>query len=119
VVDAASDLRQFPKTGKLDFTAGSSESLDKMFNLAVKTVLTLALCSALPACGLFKEAGRTIGRTTRDVTKEIGHGARDITREIGHGTRDATRAIDEGARDATNATAEAVKKAVKPAPPDY
>ena len=90
-----------------------------MFNLAVKTVLALALCGVLPACAQFKEAGRTVGHTTRDVTKEIGHGARDITREIGHGTRDATRAIGEGARDATNATAEEVKKVVKPAPPEY
>ena len=90
-----------------------------MFNLAVKTVLALALCGALPACVQLKEAGRTIGHTTRDVTKEIGHGAREITREIGHGTRDVTRDIGEGARDATNAAAEGVKKLVMPVPSEY
>jgi len=90
-----------------------------MFNLAVKTLLTLALCGVLPGCVPLKEAGRTIGHTSRDVTKEIGHGARDITREIGHGTRDATRAIGAGARDATNGAAEEVKKVVKPAPSEY
>jgi hypothetical protein len=90
-----------------------------MFNLAVKTVLALVLCGGLPACVYFKEAGRTIGHTTRDVTKEIGHGARDITREIGHGTRDVAREIGGGTRDATNAAAEEVKKVVKPAPSEY
>jgi hypothetical protein len=90
-----------------------------MFKLVVKTVLALVLCGALPACVQIKEAGRTIGHTTRDVSKEIGHGARDITREIGHGTRDVTRSIGAGARDATNGVAEEVKKVVKPAPSEY
>ena len=90
-----------------------------MFKLVVKTVLALVLCGALPACGQIKEAGRTIGHTTRDVSKEIGHNARDITRKIGHGTRDVIRTIGAGARDATNGAADEVKKVVKPAPSEY
>ena len=91
-----------------------------MFNPAVKIVFVLTLAGGfLPGCVQIKEAGRTIGHTTRDVTKEIGHGAREITREIGHGARDVTREIGQGTRDATNAATEEVKKVVKPAPSEY
>jgi len=88
-----------------------------MFRPAIKTAFVLALiCGLVYGCAPIKEAGRTIGHTTRDVTTEIGHGARDVTREIGHGTRDVVRKVGEGARDATNTAAEEVKKVVKPAP---
>ena len=91
--------------------------LNRMFSPAVKIVLVVILAGGfLPGCAQIKETGRTIGHTTRDVTKEIGHGARDITREIGHGTRDVVRDIGEGTRDATKSAAEEVKKVVKPAP---
>ena len=73
-----------------------------MFHYRVGFVLLLVgFC--LSACVHIKEAGRTIGHTTRDVTRGIGHGARDVTREIGHGTRDAANTVAEG-----------VKKVVKP-----
>ena len=86
-------------------------------SFAVKIVFVLIFAvGVLPGCVQIKEAGRTIGHTTRDVTKEIGHGARDITREIGHGTRDVAREVGEGTRDATKAVAEEVKKVVRPAP---
>lgn len=89
-----------------------------MFKPAIKLVLVLSLTwGFFHGCAPIKEAGRTIGHTTRDVTTEIGHGARDITREIGHGTRDVVRKVGEGARDATNTAAEEVKKVVKPTPP--
>ena len=92
-------------------------SLDEMFSLAVKIVVVLTLAGGfLPGCAPIKEAGRTIGHTTRDVTTEIGHGARDVTREIGHGTRDVVREVGDGTRDATKAAAEETKKVVKPAP---
>jgi hypothetical protein len=68
----------------------------------------------LISCAQLKEAGRTIGHTTRDVTTAIGHGARDVTKEIGHGTRDVVRDVGDGARDATNSASEEVKKVVKP-----
>lgn len=41
-----------------------------------------------------KEAGRSIGEATRNVTREIGHTSRDVTREIGHATRDALKGDD-------------------------
>jgi hypothetical protein len=88
-----------------------------MFKRVVKFVFVINLaCGFLYGCAQIKEAGRTIGHTTRDVTTEIGHGARDVTREIGHGTRDVVHKVGEGARDATNSAAEEVKKVVKPAP---
>jgi hypothetical protein len=88
-----------------------------MLTCGIKTRFVLPLiCGFLYGCAPLKEAGRTIGHTTRDVTTEIGHGARDVTREIGHGTRDVVRKVGEGARDATNTAAEEVKKVVKPTP---
>jgi len=91
--------------------------LVKILGAAVKVVLVVILAGGfLPGCAQIKETGRTIGHTTRDVTKEIGHGARDITREIGHGTRDVVRDIGHGTRDATKSAAEEVKKVVKPSP---
>ena len=84
---------------------------------AVKFVFVLVLaCGFVCGCAQIKEAGRTIGHTTRDVTTEIGHGARDVTREIGHGTRDAVREVTGGTREATKTETEEVKKVVKPVP---
>jgi ABC-type sugar transport system substrate-binding protein len=69
----------------------------KMFNSRVKIAFFLILLACLlSACAQVKEAGRTIGHTTRDAA-----------RAIGHGTRDAAKAVGEG-----------VKKVVKSAPDD-
>jgi hypothetical protein len=68
-----------------------------MFNPCAKIVFFLILSGCfLSACAQVKEAGRTIGHTTRDAA-----------RAIGHGTRDAAKAVGEG-----------VKKVVKSAPDD-
>jgi len=61
-----------------------------MFNPSKIALLLLAGCIVL-GCAPIKETGRTIGHTTRDVTKEIGHGTRDVVNEIGEGTRDAVK----------------------------
>jgi hypothetical protein len=88
-----------------------------MSSATVKFASVLILtCGFLAGCTQIKEAGRTIGHTTRDVTTEIGHGARDVTREIGHGTRDVVHEVGEGIRDGTKTTTEEVKKVVKPGP---
>ncbi len=52
----------------------------------LNTALLIALMT-LSACAEFKQAGRTIGHTTRDVAKEIGHGARDVAKDISRGTK--------------------------------
>jgi len=94
-------------------------------NLQTPTVkfifLFIVACGFMHGCTQVKEAGRTVGHTTRDVATEIGHGARDVTREIGHGTRDAVRGVGGGTLEATKAPAEEVKKVVKPAqaPSEY
>ncbi|MDP1665519.1 MAG: hypothetical protein Q8L79_10390 [Methylobacter sp.] len=49
----------------------------------------------LSSCAEFKEAGRTIGHTTRNVTREIGHGTRDAAKEIGHGTKRVVNSIGQ------------------------
>jgi hypothetical protein len=54
----------------------------------------------LSSCAEFKEAGRTIGHTTRNVTREIGHGTRDAVKEIGHGTKRVVNSIGQETNDA-------------------
>jgi hypothetical protein len=62
-----------------------------------KMVALLILLSVglLTSCAEFKEAGRTIGHTARNVTREIGHGTRDAAKEIGHGTRRVVNSIGQ------------------------
>jgi hypothetical protein len=55
--------------------------------LTTGTVAVLLSVALLSGCAELKQAGRTIGHTSRDVTRDIGHATRDVTREIGHGTR--------------------------------
>ena len=40
-------------------------------------VLLSSVLYLLSACAEVKEAGRSIGHTTRNVTRDIGHGSRD------------------------------------------
>ena len=61
-------------------------------------IFVLFSTGLLSSCAEFKDAGRTIGHTTRNVTREIGHGTRDVTRDIGHGTRREVQAIGQGAK---------------------
>jgi hypothetical protein len=81
-----------------------------MVDYLLKILLLLAVAGFVFDCAHIKGAGRTIGHTTRDVTREIGHGTRDVAKEIGQGTRDAANTAGDG-----------VKKAVKPsaAPAEY
>jgi hypothetical protein len=74
---------------------------ENMLNRRGKIALLSVLVGCwVSACANVKEAGRTVGHTTRDVTKEIGHTTRDVTREIGHGTRDAAKTVGQGVKDA-------------------
>ena len=81
-----------------------------MVDYLLKTLLLLVAGGLVSGCAHIKEAGRTIGHTTRDITREIGHGTRDVVKEIGQGTRDAANTAGDG-----------VKKVVKPAsaPAEY
>jgi len=67
-----------------------------------KVVAFFVICSTglLSSCAEFKEAGRTIGHTTRNVTREIGHGTRDAAKEIGHGTKRVVNSIGQETNDA-------------------
>jgi hypothetical protein len=50
----------------------------------------------LSSCAEIKEAGRTIGHTTRNVTREIGHGTRRVVNSIGQEASNGTEpASDE------------------------
>ena len=69
-------------------------SFAKLFAL-----LVLFSTGLLSSCAEFKDAGRTIGHTTRNVTREIGHGSRDVAKDIGHGTRRGVKTIGQGTKD--------------------
>lgn len=75
---------------------------EKMTLSPAKLAALLVLFSTgLFSCAEVKEAGRTIGHTTRNVTREIGHGTRDAAKEIGHGTRRVVNAIGQETKEPT------------------
>jgi hypothetical protein len=58
--------------------------------------LSVMLCFLLlAACAEFKEAGRSIGNTTKNVTTDIGHGSRDTVQAIGRGTKRVFKSATE------------------------
>ncbi len=66
-----------------------------MLETVIKPFLLLILSYPLSACVEFKEAGRTIGHTTRNVTRDIGHGSRDTVQLIGKGTKRVVKSITQ------------------------
>jgi hypothetical protein len=65
-----------------------------MFDSRVKIVFLLSGC-LLSACAQLKEAGRTIGHTTRDVATTIGHGTRDAAKAVGEGVKRVVKSAPE------------------------
>ena len=65
-----------------------------MIKIAIRLLISGVLLSLL-ACAEFKETGRIIGHTTRNVTREIGHGSRDTVKTIGKGTTRVVKSITE------------------------
>ena len=61
--------------------------------------LTAVLVTMLAGCADLKDAGRTIGHATRDVTTTIGHATRDTTQAIGHASKEAVNTIKEDLND--------------------
>jgi predicted small secreted protein len=59
-------------------------------------IVMLVTCFLVSACAEVKQAGRTVGHTTRDVAKEIGHGTRDAAQDIGRGTK---RVVTQATKD--------------------
>jgi len=57
--------------------------------------LLVLLGCLLSACSQIKEAGRTIGHTTRDVAREIGHGTRDAAKAVGEGVKKVVKSATE------------------------
>ena len=67
-----------------------------MFISRVKIAFLLILSGyLLSACAQVKEAGRTIGHTTRDVVRAIGHGTRDAAKSVGEAVKKVVRSAPE------------------------
>jgi hypothetical protein len=63
---------------------------------AVIKIFTLIVVPCLfSACAEFKEAGRSVGNTTRNVTTDIGHGSRETFHVIGKGTKRVVKSITQ------------------------
>ena len=75
-----------------------------MIKATVRLLMSGVLLSSfgLSACAEFKETGRIIGHTTRNVTREIGHGSRDAVKTIGHGTKRVVNSIAEDGSNSPN-----------------
>lgn len=68
---------------------------DEQMNHLPKIVIAVAVIAVLASCSSIKETGRTIGHTTRDVTKKIGHTSRDAVKAIGKGTKEVIKDIKD------------------------
>jgi hypothetical protein len=67
-----------------------------MVNSRVKIAFLLVLLGCLlSACAQVKEAGRTIGHTTRDAARAIGHGTRDAAKAVGEGVKKVVKSDSE------------------------
>ena len=67
-----------------------------MFISCVKIAFLLVLSGyLLSACAQVKEAGRTIGHTTRDVARAIGHGTREAAKSVGEGVKKVVRSAPD------------------------
>ena len=65
-----------------------------MNRYCTKIMVIAAMLLTTNGCADLKEAGRTIGSTTKEVTTEIGHATRDTTKAIGHASRDAVKSVE-------------------------
>ncbi|MCZ6617147.1 MAG: hypothetical protein O7E57_03360 [Gammaproteobacteria bacterium] len=68
--------------------------MNRISNVVLPIVLFVTV-SFLCACVELKQAGRTVGHTSRDVAREIGHGSRDVVKEIGRGAKRVVASVAE------------------------
>jgi hypothetical protein len=67
-----------------------------MLSTRVRIIFFLVLLGyLLSACAQLKEAGRTIGHTTRDAATAIGHGTRDAAKAVGEGVKKVFKSTPE------------------------
>ena len=68
---------------------------DDMVKVVIQFFTCVAMLCLLATCAEFKEAGRSIGHTAKNVTTDIGHGSRDTFQAIGKGTKRVVKSITE------------------------
>ena len=66
-----------------------------MIKTVIKFFTFLAMLCLFSACAEFKEAGQSIGNTTKNVTTDIGHGSRNTVQAIGRGTKRVFKSATE------------------------
>jgi hypothetical protein len=71
------------------------EDWSDMLNALIKCLTLMIMLGLFSACAEVKEAGRSIGHTTRNVTTDIGHGSRDTVKALGRGTKRVFNSVTE------------------------
>ena len=64
-----------------------------MKKIIIKSFVCLTALFFLCSCAKFKEAGKTVGHTTKDVTTKIGHASRDTVKAIGKEAKETVNDI--------------------------
>ena len=67
----------------------------KRISNVVLLIVLFVTASFLSACVELKQAGTTVGHTSRDVAREIGHGSRDVVKGIGRGAKRVVTSVAE------------------------
>lgn len=65
------------------------------------TTLVLTLLTTT-GCAEFKSAGRAVGHTTRDVTRDVGHTTRDAAKAVGHASKKTAKKVGSSIKNATS-----------------
>jgi hypothetical protein len=73
--------------------------------IQTKLLAALGLALALGGCAEWRQAGREI----KETGKEVGHGVRDTAKDVGHGARDAAAGLGRATADAAREVREGVK----------
>jgi hypothetical protein len=65
----------------------------RAFRQSIKLSMIVLSCLLISACVEFKQAGKIVGHTTRDVAREIGHGTRDVVKQVGKGAAKVAKSV--------------------------
>ena len=71
------------------------EFFEDVIRSLIKLLAVMVVAWLVTACAEIKEAGRSIGDTTRNVTHDIGYGSRNTVQAIGKGTKRVVKSITE------------------------
>jgi hypothetical protein len=81
----------------------------RAYRQSIKLSMVVLSCLLISACVEFKQAGKIVGHTTRDVAREIGHGTRDVAKQVGKGAAKVAKSITASDSEASASAAATTK----------